>query len=155
MKPPKLLSILAICLLVFHCTTQPDTQSLKMELLQSDKDWAGAAKSGDLPKLTTYWADDAINFFPGVPPAIGKEAILELVRKNRSQAGFSLSWEPDKAEVAASGDLGYTYGTFQLSFNNSDSTTVNRTGNYVCVWRKDPGSSWKCIIESTIFSAGL
>jgi len=153
MKTIILLTLSSFFLLSVRCSTDLDLESLKSELLQADKDWATAAQMGDIDKLTTYWADDAINFFPGAPPAYGKESILALVKKNRSQPGFSLSWEPVKAIVASSGDLGYTYGSFQLAFNNTDSTTVNRSGNYVCIWKKDMGSSWKCVVESTIFSS--
>ncbi len=153
MKTRVLLTSFSLSLLLIGCSTKPDLESLESELLQVDKDWATAAKMGDIAKLTTYWADDAINFFPGAPPAYGKESILDLVKRNRSQPGFSLSWEPDKAVVAASGDMGYSYGTFQLAFNDSDTSTVNRTGNYVCIWKKDQGTSWKCAIESTIFSS--
>jgi len=135
------------------CTPKPDLASLETELLQADKDWAAAAKMGDIAKLTTFWANDAINFFPGAPPAYGKEAILKLVKKNRSKPGFALSWEPEKAVVASSADMGYTYGSFQLTLAVSDSTTVNKGGNYVCIWKKDKGSSWKCAVESTIFSS--
>ena len=153
MKTHLLLTSFSISLLLISCATKPDLESLESELLQADKDWAAAAKMGDITKLKTYWADDAINFFPGAPPAYGKESILELVKRNRSQPGFSLSWEPDKAVVASSGDMGYTHGTFQLAFNDSDSTTVKRSGNYVCIWKKDLGEPWKCAIESTIFSS--
>jgi len=153
MKTRILLTLFSLSLLLISCSTKPDLELLESELLQVDKDWAEAAKIGDITKLTSYWADDAINFFPGVPPAYGKESILELVKRNRSQPGFSLSWEPDKAVVASSGDMGYTYGTFQLAFNVSDSTTLNRIGNYVCIWKREIGTSWKCAVESTIFSS--
>jgi len=139
--------------LMISCTTRPNLESLESELLQTDRDWATAAKMGDVAKLTTYWADDAINFYPGVPPAYGKESILEIVKKNRSQSGFSLAWDPEKAVVASSGEMGYTYGTFQLTFNDSDSTMVQRGGNYICIWKRNNGSSWKCAIESSIFSS--
>jgi ketosteroid isomerase-like protein len=143
----------SISLLMISCTTKPDLESLESELLQTDRDWATAAKQGDVEKLTTYWADDAINFYPGVPPAFGKESILEIVKKNRSRSGFSLTWDPEKAVVASSGDMGYTYGTFKLSFNDTDTSTLKSSGSYVCIWKKDVGSSWKCAIESSIFSS--
>jgi len=50
-----------------------------------------AAKMDDIDKLKTFWADDTINFFPGIPPAYGKVSILELVQSNRYRPGFSLS----------------------------------------------------------------
>ena len=142
-----------ISLLLACCTTSQDLKSLESELLQTDIEWATAAKMNDIEKLTSFWADDAINFFPGVPPAYGKESILELVRRNRLQSGFSLSWDPKEAVVAASGEIGYTYGEFIMTIGNPESGVVQRSGNYVCIWRKDTGSSWKCYVESTIFNS--
>lgn len=146
-------SIFAILFLsILGCSPKQDADALQSELLQADKDWAAAAKAGDVSKIPTFWADDAINFFPEAPPAVGKKAILELVKRNRGQSGFALSWEPLQAVVAASGEMGYTYGSFRLSFNGPDDNVIAKTGNYVCIWKKEAGESWKCVIESTIFA---
>ncbi len=153
MKTINLILVISCFFLLTHCSQKPNLELLKSELLKADQDWAQAAKMGDVAKLTTYWSEDAINFFPGMPPAVGKDSILQLVKINRSQRGFSLSWIPEKAEVANSGDMGYTYGSFQLAFVTVDSIAVNRSGNYVCIWKRSPDKSWKCAIESTIFSS--
>jgi ketosteroid isomerase-like protein len=100
--------------------------------------------------LLRYWADDATNFFPGAPVAQGKQAIRALVELNRSQPGFALTWEPVHAAVAASGDLGYTWGTFQLTKLAADGEPATRSGHYVAIWRRHDGH-WKCEVESTVF----
>ncbi|MEJ2613933.1 MAG: DUF4440 domain-containing protein, partial [Ignavibacteriaceae bacterium] len=64
--------------------------------------------------------------------------------------GFTLSWEPTKTEVAASADLGYTSGTFQVSMNYAEGSVTN-SGNYVCVWKKQKDGSWKCVVETSVF----
>jgi ketosteroid isomerase-like protein len=46
------------------------------------------------------------------------------------------------ADVSASGDLGYTYGTFEL---NTRGVTVER-GSYVRVWKKH-GGKWKVVMD--------
>ena len=136
---------------IIGCSKQIDLDAEQAALLQADKNWAQAAKEGNISVLASYWAEDAVNFFPGQPVARGKEEILELVKQNRSQPGFSLTWQPENAVVSASADLGYTTGTFQLSVQNSEGNPVERSGNYVCIWEKIDGS-WKCTVESTIFT---
>jgi ketosteroid isomerase-like protein len=101
--------------------------------------------------VTSFWADDATNYFPDAPVARGKEAIGQLVQRNRSRPGFSLSWEPQEAVVARSGELGYSSGTFALSVENPEGTSVTRRGHYVCIWKKQADGSWRCAVESTIF----
>lgn len=148
----KLLS-LACCLLVWTagCSCELDLDAERTALLETDRAWAAAAAAGDVELLTNFWADNATNYFPGAPVARGKAEIGELVRRNRSQPGFSLSWEPQEAAVANSGDLGYTSGTFTLSTEGPEATPVTRTGHYVCIWTKGADGTWKCSVESTIF----
>lgn len=151
-----LLHLFTVALLLFNlgCASEGESVDVEAEreaLLETDRAWAAAAASGDIERLTSYWADDATNYFPGAPVARGKEAIGELVRRNRSQPGFSLSWEPQEAVVARSGELGYTSGTFTLSRENPEGQPVTRRGHYVCIWKKQEDGSWKCSVESTIF----
>nr|WP_276604112.1 DUF4440 domain-containing protein [Nannocystis pusilla] len=58
-------------------------------------------------------------------------------------AGFTLTWEPAYAEIAASGDLGYTTGPYQA--HERDSGEVKH-GHYVSVWRKE-GERWRVVVD--------
>lgn len=131
---------------------RPDRSHEAAALLETDRAWAAAAAAGDAAKLSSFWADDAVNLFPGRPVAHGLDEIRALVRQNRSRPGFALSWEPNVAEVAASGDLGYTWGPFRLSVDGTDGRPVVRQGNYLCIWRKQSDGAWKCTVESSVFS---
>ncbi len=127
-----------------------DMTPAESELLQADRAWSEAAKAGDVDKIVTYWDQGAINFFPGFPPAKGIENIMGIVKANRSKQGFKLVWEAENAVVAASGDLGYTYGPFEMSFDKPGGGKVNQTGNYVCIWRKNAEDEWKCVVETSV-----
>jgi len=136
----------AMALLVFAVAYTGPKGAVRMEaqteaLLETDRAWAAAAAAGDVQKLTTFWAEDATNYFPGAPVARGREAIGELVRRNRSQPGFSLSWEPREAVVAPSGDLGYTTGTFTTSRTGAEGDPITRGGHYVCIWTRQRDGS--------------
>ncbi|HKI69538.1 MAG TPA: nuclear transport factor 2 family protein, partial [Verrucomicrobiae bacterium] len=108
MKRRMHISILSLILVICGCSRYADISSEQEALLKTDQAWAAAAEAGDPERILTFWADDAINYFPGFPPAEGKAAIAELVKRNRSKPGFSLSWKPVKAVVGAAGNLGYT-----------------------------------------------
>ena len=89
-----------------------------------------------------------------MPVARGRDAIIALVRRYRSDPRYSLRWHADTATVAASGELGYTSGKFTMTVSAEDgSGTVTRTGHYVCIWRKLDTGEWKCIVETSTFGS--
>ncbi|NNF57331.1 MAG: SnoaL-like domain-containing protein [Rhodothermaceae bacterium] len=128
-----------------------DAEAARAELLAADRAWAAAAAAGDIERVTFFWADDAVNYFPGAPVAEGIGAIRALVQRNRSMPGFSLSWEPERVVVARSGEIGYTTGPFTLSRRNPEGALVTRRGHYVCLWERQADGSWKCVVESSVF----
>ena len=134
---------------VFAKAAEPTEAS--QQLLATDRAWEAAAAAGDVQRIVTFWSEDAVNFFPGEPAARGRDAIIALVRRYRADPRYSLRWHSDTAEVAASGELGYTSGHFTATFGTEDGGTVTRTGNYVCIWRKLDNGEWKCIVETSAF----
>jgi ketosteroid isomerase-like protein len=76
---------------VFNCCSEDTSlKDLRQKLINADIAWAKAAVSGDVEKINQYWSEDTINYFPGQNPAVGKEQILEIVKRNRLIPGFSL-----------------------------------------------------------------
>ena len=122
-------------------------------LLASDAAWAKAASVGNVEEILRYWSEDAINYFPDKPPAKGKAAIAALVKQNRSNKGFSLNWKATEVHVADSGELGYTSGPFEIKLTLPSGVQVERTGHYVCIWRKEADGKWRCIVESSVFDS--
>jgi ketosteroid isomerase-like protein len=151
MKTPALQVIACLSVLACGCAHRADLRSERQALLTTDKQWAAAAAAGIPERILSFYAEDAVNYFPGFPPAEGKAAIAEVVRRNRSLAGFSLHWEPVEAVVSTGADIGYTTGPFTLAMEQPGGSPVKRTGHYVCIWRKAADGTWKCIVESTIF----
>lgn len=113
------------------------------DLLEADRAAAEAAASGDISRILSIWADDAVMFYPGRKMVVGKQAIRELVTANRQTPGFSIKWSPVGAAVGSAGDLGYTYGSFEVM---QEGLTQKQAGDYVCIWRKK-NDLWKCVFE--------
>jgi ketosteroid isomerase-like protein len=86
-------------------------------------------------------ADDARLFRDDSFPAVGKRAALALLATKRGQ----LTWKPTAADISRSGDLGYTYGSYE--FKVGDAASKSERGNYVRVWKKEPRSKWKVAID--------
>lgn len=119
-------------------------------LKAADAAWSTAAAAGNVDEILTFWADDAVNYFPGAPPVRGKAAIEALVRQNRSRKGFRLTWKAADIQVAESGELGYTSGPFTMTLPLPSGEVVERGGHYVCIWRKDSDGRWRCILETSV-----
>jgi ketosteroid isomerase-like protein len=62
-----------------------------------------------------------------------------------TDSGLMLTWVPVKAEISLSGDLGYTFGNWELFVKSSDTTLY---GNYVSIWKKQADGSWKYVLDA-------
>lgn len=62
---------------------------------------------------------------------------------------MKLQWAPDAAEIAASGDLGYSTGPFRVTPAGADKATA--FGHYLSVWHKTADGSWKLVITTAIW----
>jgi ketosteroid isomerase-like protein len=115
-------------------------------LLNADR--ALAAQSHSIGFVAAYskaMAPDARKLDGGAPPAIGRDAILALLA--RYPADLSLDWIPEEAVVAASGDLGFTWGHFTATSHDSTGKLVTNHGKYLDVWRRQSDGSWRWIAD--------
>lgn len=85
-----------------------------------------------------YLADDGLVFGPG--PTSGQR-----VWTARKEDKAKLEWAPELAEVAASGDLGYTCGPWRYTPEGAEKAVA--FGHYFTVWRKDADGKWKVLTD--------
>ena len=78
-------------------------------------------------------------------PIEGYEAIRASLM-SESDSTFTLTWEPKFAKMAASGELGYTYGTYQITDKATDS--IIGVGKYATIWQKQSDGKWKAILDT-------
>ena len=62
-----------------------------------------------------------------------------------------LTWYPLLADVAQSGDLGYTTGPWTMLQNER----AQASGEYVTLWRKQPDGQWKYVVDMNIERIGV
>ncbi len=108
-------------------------------LVEAERAFAkSVATNGIGQGFLEFLADDAILFRPG--PVSGRK----WVEENPSSDGV-LTWEPAYAEIARSGDLGYTTGPWTLQKDRQGSPSA--FGEYVTVLRKQADGQWKVLID--------
>lgn len=83
--------------------------------------------------------ETAIVFRPG--PVSGRK-----VYEEQESSPAMLAWTPEYADVANSGDLGFTTGPFEMRPGGA-SDTVARYGHYVTLWRRRAGGAWEVALD--------
>ena len=126
----------------------PDTRAQDAAAIQAtDEQWSATAAKNDVDGTVSYYAADAVLLPPNAPIAKDPKSIRDMWA-GLLAPGNSVSWKPVKVEVAKSGDLGYVQGTYQLSMKDAKGATMNDTGKFIEVWRKQPDGKWKCIVDT-------
>jgi len=94
----------------------------------------------------TYYADDSVELPNGANAIQGKLNIAKgmgfLDDKNNH-----LTWTPVGADISSSGDLGYTYGTYEFSTIGKDGRPAVEQGKCTSIWKKQKDGSWKVVLD--------
>jgi ketosteroid isomerase-like protein len=148
MKTKMKLQVLAV-LLLFSCSADPAKDSVekwKQEIIEAEQNFAlMAAEEGISKAFMAYAAEDAV-LMRNNKLVIGKENLSVLFENQASKPkNEKLSWKPDFVDVSASGDLGYTYGQFTYSFTDSTGTSIESTGVFHTVWKRQADDSWRFV----------
>ena len=110
-----------------------------------DDQWSKAAGAKDVDKTVSFYSDDALVMPPNAASATTKEAIRALWKDMLTDT--SLSWKTKKVEVAQSGDLAFSSGTYEVKLNDPTGTPVNDRGKTLAVWKKQADGTWKCVAD--------
>ncbi|HUS00962.1 MAG TPA: DUF4440 domain-containing protein [Chitinophagaceae bacterium] len=140
----KLFTLIVFLSIIFTgCTAgQAEENEWRNEIIKTDKEFSKLSSSTGMKKaFIEYIDDDGILLRPDHPPIVGANAIEYLTEQNDSS--YTLTWVPSAAQVAASGDLGYSYGIYNLQLQD---TTLQ--GTYVSIWKKQKDGKWKFVLDT-------
>lgn len=90
-----------------------------------------------------FFASDAVSFAPD--PGNARER-LQKRPAPKEPPPILLEWAPEQAEIAASGDLGWTTGPFQLT-DTSPKANPTVHGYYFSLWKKQTDGAWKVVLD--------
>ncbi len=134
---------------VFGCSgvSKVDINAEKESLRKAESDWAATLDAKDLEGFLSYFAADAVVQGPHLPAFTGTEAIRQWATASFNFPGFAVTWTTTAVEVAASGDMGYTLGTFTFHVD-MNGTPLDDHGKYVTNWKKQADGSWKVVVDA-------
>src|SRR5262245_2445266 len=117
--------------------------SLKTELdslVGAERDFARLSLArGVRDAFLANLAEDSIIFRPNAVPG------RQWFENNPPPATLRLEWEPEFADIASTGDLGYTTGPFERRRTPQDPPAF---GHYVTLWRKQADGKWKVALDT-------
>jgi ketosteroid isomerase-like protein len=148
----KTFSLPALCCLAFialQCAPPPapgvDTAAAAEALKKVDQDWS--AEAGTHEGHVKYFTDDAVVLAPNEAAITGKENISKMLGEMHAIPGFKVSWKTQSAQVAASGEMGYSMGRYDFAMSDSTGSPVKDHGNYLTIWKKQDDGSWKVTVD--------
>jgi|KBSSwiStaDraftv2_1062776.scaffolds.fasta_scaffold123325_3 ketosteroid isomerase-like protein len=134
--------------------TSTDTRAAdEASLKATENEWSKAAGTKDVEKTVAFYGDDAVVLPPNSPVLTGKVSIRAMWKTMQEAPGFSIHWQATKVEVARSGDIAYTSGSYEWTQNDSNGKPMTEKGKYLEAWKKQTDSSWKCVAD--MFSSDL
>lgn len=124
-----------------------DVQAIK----DNEKQWVQDFAAKDVSKLAGHYTDDAVLMTPGEPAASGKAEIQKRIDELVKDPALSLQFQASAVDVASSGDLGYSRGTYTMTMTDPKTKkAITDHGSYVTDYRKQADGSWKSVADIVV-----
>jgi ketosteroid isomerase-like protein len=119
---------------------QTEREKPLASLIEAERAFSRTSEEKGIREAFLKWlAADATVFRPAPVPG-------RPVYENMDPADPAvLTWEPEAAEIAASGEMGYTSGPYVLR-PRRDAEPAG-FGHYVSVWKKQPDGAWRVLLD--------
>jgi ketosteroid isomerase-like protein len=100
------------------------------------------AEHGIKEGFLAFLGTESIVFRPG--PVSGRDFYSQV-----AVSPALLTWYPVAADIAGSGELGYTTGPYEY-FKTKDDKTAAASGHYVTIWNQSADGTWKAALDAGI-----
>ena len=145
MKILKAIFVWSVLLIMISCSGNQekagDSSTLE-DLFEVDRAFSKLSEETSIGEAFLFFAaEDAVILRENRMPIVGRTDISYLFED--VDGSVKLTWEPLDGDIANSGDIGYTYGTWELK----NDTIVSR-GTYVSIWKKQSDSEWRYVLDT-------
>ena len=147
--PAVLVVTLLLALVVLPDTDPRAAASSKVTadtLKQLEADFMNAAAEHGSEGYMSFYAEDGVEVPNGADILAGKANIAKTM-SFLDEKDNHLTWTPVGADIAASGDLGYTYGNYEFHTKDESGKPVVDHGHYTSIWKKQKDGSWKVVLD--------
>ncbi len=116
----------------------------RREILATEKAFEAHVRDHGVPDGFAHFADDSAVIDRGNTLVRGPAAIRAWYAANTTDR-MTITWDAEFVDVAASGDLGHTWGRYVHTTIDSAGTPRTRTGIFHTVWKRQPDGTWKYV----------
>jgi ketosteroid isomerase-like protein len=141
MKP--FLQMLVLVLMASAVSSAADRDT--KVLIDAEHAFAKATAERGVDGWMEFMAPNAVEL--SAEPLVGLDQIRAGMGKQLSSPGFTLTWEPTKAEFLGNGDLGFVVGRYEIHFNGADGKPQIEHGTYLTTWQHQKDGSWKVVSD--------
>ena len=139
--------IISLMVIAMNIYSQSDIEAGRESLKKADREFSILSeKKGMVEAFLAYADNNAVLLRDQTMPIVGIDAVKNFISEGNND--FTLVWEPIFADISTSLDLGYTYGTFLLTFKDNTGTEQKRDGTYLTIWKKDKNGNWKWVLDN-------
>ena len=147
-RPLCAVPLLVLAMAAGGCMTRsPETPDARV-LLEADRNFSAMSeREGSVRAFLEYMAEEG-KVLPRQAPPEGRDLFSRLIGTDDEDTSTVLTWEPLHADIAASGDLGYTWGRYTQAAVGENGVPKRSQGYYVTVWKKQADGSWKFVFDT-------
>lgn len=115
---------------------------------KADTAWAATAGTGNVDAWLAFYGADPIVRLPHAPLLSGLVPVRDAVSRLLALPHLSLSWHPLDIQMDRSGRLAYSIDAYVERYDDPHGALVARRGRRFELWRREPGGTWKCIVDT-------
>lgn len=134
-------------LLLMACNTKKEIKNSsqqRAEMIAAEISFSDMSKqTGTRAALMQFIDSNGVLLRPNSFPLVGADAIDYISQSD--DTAYTMIWQPKGGNIAASGELGYTFGVYSILPKNNDPAMH---GTYVNIWKKQPDGKWKLVLDS-------
>jgi ketosteroid isomerase-like protein len=137
------ITIFMLTSVLFSFAFNDDLQNM----MNTDRTFSKMSEEKGMSEAFVYYADENVILTgENRPPVMGIEE-LKLRFNRPKNPDVTLTWEPLKGEMSQSGELGYTFGRWQINSKTESGADTITNGVYITVWKKQTDGSWKYVLD--------
>lgn len=130
--------------LVIAASCKTDRETFINEIRDTEESFAKMAAEKGIPAAFSFYAAEHGVISRSGKLIKGRDSIFYYYNNQKVQEP-QLTWSPVFIDVAGSGDLGYTYGTYKYSFRDTTGVRKEYRGIFHTVWKRQPDGSWRFV----------
>jgi ketosteroid isomerase-like protein len=139
--------VIAVLLPLFAgCSNKNEKNELTKSIIEADNYYSRLSlEKGRNTAFLAMFDSAGVMLASHHRPIEGIGTIRKLLL-SRNDTTYILIWKPTFANVANSGELGYSYGIYALT--SRVTKKVIEEGTYTTIWQKNAEGKWKAVLDT-------